>query len=97
MKILDCGIPLKIQKQYISNLKEIIERYNLCGYCPATENFSGNKKVSLYKNICDFCTFNTELSGRFLNGCPCHACGKSIAHRKAKKFIQEFEKQHGKI
>ena len=101
-EIIDCGLPLSIQKLYIKRLKHMIQRWefeNFCGHCPIHRHFKINvRRVKQFdgygnfkRNICDFCGHNVKV---VTGGCPCPNLGAKCALKRAKDFIERFEVQH---
>lgn len=95
--IIDCGLPLKIQKLYIKRLKYMIQRWefeNFCGHCPVNKRFESNappiKQLFQYAwkyKTCDFCQTNVRTVT-----CPCFALKPKEALKRAKDFIERFER-----
>ena len=98
-KIIDCGLPLPIQKLYIKRLKYMIWRWEFekfCGHCPITKNFREHnvaiKKFNICsqwfnRSVCAFCRRNVNAT----EGCPCYQLKPKTALKRAKDFIERFE------
>ena len=99
MKILDCNLPLNLQKLYIQRLKKMLSKHNpekLSNYCPAGISFSIYgylKPFKEFQNVCDFCMFNVDAT----RDCPCFHWNPEEAANRGREFIARFEKQHEEI
>lgn len=99
MKIISCGLPLPIQRLYIKRLKHMIQRWEcsgICGHCPILKHYKPHAspiKEFEPSEICEFCEKNV---GSDTGLYPCNMLDPPEALKRAKDFIERFEKMEGR-
>jgi len=101
-EVFPCGLTIEQQRAYIEQLKKVIAHPKMCKCCPARkdidcsgaflEEFLDSTCFSFNSNVCLFCHANVGLGKN--DPCPCGRFGKDEALRRAKNFIERFEKSN---
>ena len=99
-KILDGGLPLKLQKLYIQRLKKMLRKYDdeqLPTCCPVGINLKSEwikpfHSAEQNNYPCNFCTQNVGTED-----CPCFCIDVTEARSRAENFIACFEAEYREV
>ena len=79
-------------RRHIKRLKIILDRHNLCKFCPASLKFNSEKNADIpWTNLpCKICVTFIGIKFKAFHGCPCHQLGQEETVKRTLKAIEKF-------